>query len=438
MINKPFIRGRFLAISSSVLVLFSTAFSLSGATFFYTFGGEGGGAASITLGMDGAVSGHEVLPGNPLASPKKIAVSADGEAAIVTTEEAKRVWIFALSPSAQPPKILELDEATTEVQALGDHALVSADKGYFYWIDLKSGRIDKKWNSRESLKPSGNKGEDILFLPGKDLALVSFQKDSKEGKHKGSRLVLLDLRTLTAKADLPLPRDNPKLNIAADKKEQGPNPELIFLTPKSNTIALSLDLYGAMAFADLDAALRGQWKNLDYIPTAPDGSWGHSFPDRGALFELGGKDYLLIANAAENGGMVLFDVKARKIIQTFEVEAGAETPVYLPKEKKLVTVISGKMKQRTAEGLEKSTTPGNDLLVIDVAPLETGGQAVLERIPFEQSVVRVNALDPETTSLLLLVEGETDLVIYDLANKKEITREPAKGVVNRLAVWRGK
>jgi len=425
-------------ILGGFLALFAPASNLSSATFFYTYGAEGGGAASIAIRMDGIVSAHDVLPGNALACPKKIAISGDGESAIVTTEEEKNAWIFAGASSAQPPKILELEEATTDVQTIGNHALVAAEKGFFYWIDLKRGRIDKTWNSRESLKPSGNKGEDILFLPEKDLALVSFQKDSKEGKHLGSRLVLLDLHTFTAKADLPLPRDNLKLNIEANKKEQGPNPELIFLSPKSNTIALSLDLYGAMAFADLDAALRGQWKNLEYIPTAPDGSWGHSFPDRGTLFELGGKDYLLIANAAENGGMVLFDVKARKVIQTFPVEAGAETPVYLPKEKKLVTAISGKTKLRTLDGLEKSSTPGNDLFVIDVGPLETGGQAFLERIPFEKSVVRVNALAPDTSSLLLLVEGESDFVVYDLENRKKLAQEPAKGPVNRIAVWRGK
>lgn len=422
-----------------VLVLLGHLESLPAATFFYTHGRTPGGLESFQVNSEtGEITAHDPLPGEPLKEPQKLAISGDGSRIIVTSGISKTAWIFQTGATSGLLGSIPLADETGEVQALGSQALIASGGGDFFWIDLQTAKIAKQWNARTGLQPPGNKGEDILFLPDKNLALLSFQKDGKSGKNKGSRIVLLDLPTVTPKADLPLPREYPALNIPANKREQGPNPELIFIAPKSNTLAVSLDLYGAVAFADLDAALRGQWKNLTYIPTAPDGSWGTAFPDRGTFFELGGKEYLLIANASENGGLALFDVAARKILQTFEAPAGAERPIFLPKLKKAVTVISGKIKQRTPEGLEKDTAPGNELLVLDLAPLESGGEAAIERIAFEQPVVRVEAIDPETSALLLLVTGNDEFVIYDLASKTEIARESAHGVVNRLAVWRGK
>jgi len=388
----------------------------------------------------GEISSHSALPGPALKLPKKVAVSEDGKHLIVTSEETKGAWFYELSPTPAFRSALEIGEATSEIDSLGDHALLLADKGLFYWIDLSSGKIANQWNSRTGLTPSGNKGEDVTFLPEKNLAFVSFQKDSKEGKHKGSRVVLLDLQTFTPQADLLLPREFPNLNIAQSKKEQGPNPEMIFLAPKSDTLILSLDLYGGIGFANLDAALHGDLKNVDYVSSAPDGAWGTAFPDRGLLFESGKKDFLLISNASNNGGIVLFDVAQRKVVQSFEAKAGAEPPILLPKSKKAVTVLSGKVKKRAKAGLEKTLSPGNDLLVFDLAPLANGGKAKLERISFEKPVVRVEAIDPENSDRLLLALGvdASEFVIYDLATRKELTHEPAKGPVNRIAVWRAK
>lgn len=416
------------------LVVAISLVSSHAATVFYTYGGSSGGVAELAVDpATGGIVSHDSLGEVPF--PEKLAVSADGTRVIVTSEKEKAAWIYRIAPIPGLLATLPLDGETSEVQAIGDRALLLAGKGFFYWIDLKAGKIDKTWNARTGLHPSGNKGEDIFFLPEK--VLVSFQKDSKEGKHKGGRVVLLDLKGFTVKGDLQLPRDYPDLHIEGNKKEQGPCPEMLFVAPKSNTLAISLDLYGAIAFADLDDALRGHLKNLSYIPSSPDGAWGTAFPDRGLLFEAGGKEYLLIANASENGGLVLFDVAQRKIVQSFGAEAGTETPVLLPELKKAVTVISGKAKKRAADGLEKETTPGNTLLVFDLAPLESGDKATLERVPFDCPVVRAQAIAPGNSDLLLLVTGDNEFVTYDLEARKELAREPAKGEVVRMAPgWR--
>ncbi|MCK9589714.1 MAG: hypothetical protein M0Q93_10200 [Terrimicrobiaceae bacterium] len=52
--------------------------------------------------------------------------------------------------------------------------------------------------------------------------------------------------------------------------------------------------------------------------------------------------------------------------------------------------------------------------------------------------MKVEAIEPETSSALLLVNGNNEFLTYDLAARKILAREPAKGPVNRVAVWRGK
>ncbi len=201
-------------------------------------------------------------------------------------------------------------------------------------------------------------GEGVFFLPTGNLALVTFQKDNSKGTRFGSRVVVFDTDKVESKYDLQLPRNHPECNIEGNLKEHGPNPEVAFIAPKSDTLALTLDLYGAIAFTKLSSALEGKWENLEYISCAQDGSFGNAFPDRGCLFETGGKEHLLISNASPNGGLVLFDVAAHKVEQKFAASAGAENPVFLSRSQKVVTCISGKIKTRAGEKQDKIYKPG--------------------------------------------------------------------------------
>lgn len=409
--------------------------------FYYTHGKENGGLARIAIqDQTGQWQGHQALEGPGFDQPKKLAITQDGGHVVVTSDESDRVWFYQLGNAPKFVKELQLGGETTDVALIGDKMMLTAGEGLFYWIDPKQATIEKTWNAEKELSPSGRKGENILPLTDKQVALVSFQKDSKKGKHLGSRLVVFDPQRFDARHDLPLPRDHPELHIAADLREQGPNPEIIFVAPKSNTLALTLDLYGAVAFADLDAALKGEWKNLEYLPVSLDGAWGTAFPDRGLLFETGGRERLLISNASDNGGIVLVDVTERKITQTFPCQAGAEMPVWLPAAKKAVTVVSGKVKARGDTGLKNEISgTGNDLLVFDLAPLETGGEATLERIPFEGNLTRVESVSEGANQTLLLLcgaEGSQEWLVYDLATRSIKHREAAKGIVSRIKAWR--
>lgn len=375
-----------------------------------------------------------------LTSPKKLAISEAGDRVIVTTEEAPAAWIYQTGSEPKLLAELNLIKPTNAIAAQGNNALITTDEGLFHWINLTEAKIERSWSAKEQLHPPGNKGEGITFLPNEPVAFVAFQKDSGKGKRFGSRLLIFDPVQNRPRFDLLLPRNKPELHIEGNLKEQGPNPELVFISAKSDTVTLTLDLYGAIAFAKLSSALIGKWDTLDYYTTALDGSWGNAFPDRGLLFTVGEKDYLLISNASPNGGLVLFDVAERAIISKFPASAGCETPVFLPKSQRAVTVISGKKKTRSPSKLVQEYDPGKTLLVFTLSPLAEGKTATMESIPFDQPVLRVEALAPLQNDLLFLVLGKSDteneLVIYDLTKKEILHRKPAGGVINRLAVWR--
>ena len=404
------------------------------ATFYFTWGHAKGGLGALEIDSTGKFQ-QTSLSETTLEYPKKMGLSTDGTRLLVTSDQTAKAWLYALGTQHHLIKDIELEAKTSSVAADAAHALVAASKGWFYWIDLANGDILKRWNAKNGLKPPGRKGEEIFLLPGAPAAFVTFQKDSKEGDAQGSRMLVFDLNAFVPTHDLLLPRDHPNLHIPSALKEQGPSPELIFVSRRTNTLILSLDLYGALAFADLDAAYRGEWKNLKYVASSLPGTWGNSFPDRGLLFNTGGREFLLVSNASTNGGLVLADVATRTIRQEFPAPAGAETPVQISTTGKIATVVSGKIKSKTESGLSKGYEPGGDLLVFDPNPLAFGKPMTFEKIPLGTPLTRVQAVDPAHSSLLLLAAGgeeHPEWILFDLASHTILSRLPALGPISRI------
>ena len=379
----------------------------------------------------GEIAQHETILSLP--SALKIAISPKGDSILVTSEKSETIKLF--SHKSQTTEIT-VPSGTSEARTANGQGFIATNDGEILALRLPDGTKLSSWNAKSGLNPPGRKVEDMLPLG--DRLFATIQKDSKKGT--GNRLVVLNLPTLALQADLPFPRNHPELEVKDDPKEQGPGPEILLAAPESNTLAITLDLYGTVAFANLDAALRGKWSHLQYVPCSADGRWGTAFPDRAAMFRVGGADYLVIANAGPDAGLALLDVARRKVVQFFPTDAGAETPIFLSKSQKIVTVVSGKRKLRKTGEIEADPRPDRSLLVVDASPLVAAKKATLKRIPFDKPVVRVQAVNPGKSEILLLALGAdaSELAVYDLAAEKEITREPAKGPVNRIAVWNGK
>jgi hypothetical protein len=396
-----------------------------------------GGLAHIELDASGHPSTPVpvVLFRDPaFAAAAKLRVSADARYATLNAETEGRANFAVVNLASSPPaapRLLTLDFTPEEHRLDNSRAFVGGTDGNLVSLDLASGTITHRWNSRKQLTPAGHKPEDLLVLEPEGLLLVSHQKDGKKGR-QGSRLVVLRLADLSLVADLPLPRDHPELHLSA--KEAGPSPEVIRIDRTTNTLLLTLDLYGAVAFADLDAALAGHLKNYAPVPTSADGNWGNAFPDRVTLAAHAGKTYAFISNASADGGIAVFDLAARRRVGFLPVEAGCDYPVVLSGGRQLATVVSGKLKHRAGTEIAKDEKPAADLLLINVARAIQDDRAALTRLPLGAPATHISPVAGHDSWVALTLAGETpQLVIYDTTAQKEITRTPLPGEAASLA-----
>jgi len=366
--------------------------------------------------------------GFPVTHPYKLAhARAAGVVAVATGGDEQPA--LALLPLQGGEVIsVPLPAEASDLAATDDLFLVAASKGRFAVIDAATGSVLSELNARKELNPPGRKGEFIRILPGGDKALVSFQKDDDNSPALGNRIVLLQMNPLEVHADMPLPRNHEDLHISGNPREQGPGPEVVMVCPKSNTLAVTLDLYGAIAFADLAAALQGNLENMSYVPTAVDGSWGNSFPDRATLVEVGDNEYLLVSNASLNGGLALFDVAKRQAIQHLPAAAGAEAPIDFPQLHKAITIVSGKLKSRSDQYLEKeSAPPHGSLIIIDYAGLGIRKPATMETLELGLDARRIACAGENSVAIF----GEQEVVLVDIIQESILDRKPLPGPVIR-------
>lgn len=320
---------------------------------------DGGGIARLEIHPEsGDLLHHERLIEDPgLTDIYKIAVSDDGAFLAATREEVEDRDNLVIVPKEGSHRLLSFRDEVDEIAFHSGFLYVGTTKGRVYRIDPATGRTLHTWNFRDLLTPSARRPEDFFFDDTHGVLWISFQKDSKKRKHLGSRIAAVDLASGQVIADLQLPRNRPELHYPpeVDGRESGPNPEVIFVDPASNTLFVTLDLYGAVGMADLDAALRGELNNWTVHSTAPDGSWGTAFPDRVGSFLREGRTYLLVANSGEEGGTTVVDLHQRRVSTVLDSPHGLTTLHDVPRAGVIVSGNSGKLKRRGSGGLDKET-----------------------------------------------------------------------------------
>lgn len=424
------------------MLLASVRLHASGAesVFYYTFNDtEGGGVAAVRVHTnDARLTDGGVVARGGRGGWEKLAVSADGLlVAAVAPEGRPNLLVRDLSREGEgATRTARIPQEPDAIEAWGRKFVVGAGEGFHYLVDGDTARVEKDFNARRQLRPSGRKPEYILVEPGADTAWITFQKDSRTGSHKGSRVLCFDLANWRLLADNRLPRNMPALHMA-DLREQGPSPEIMVVSPASNTLLLSMDLYGGVAMADLDAARRGRWSNLVYLSTHPTGEWGTAFPDRALHFTRRGRDYVLMNNAGRDGGSALIDLEARRIVQIVPTPPGLEIPVWLPAADRLAAVARGKVKLRGPSALAEERAPRRELFVFAFEP----GDEVRLRLETYQldgySQHTKAAGGPESDRVLALLRGAAgagdQFVIISATNGETLARLPAAGPVARIA-----
>ena len=424
------------------LVIFACGLPASADPIYYSFEADESGIGRLEVDpRTGRVLSHAIVYADAqIRKPSKLAMTDDGrDIALICSTDRGANLVIVTEKGVRPVRTLELSERPEAIQAFGHYFLIAGNDGLVWVVDARQGEIVGQCDVRKDMDPPGRQVEEIYILPGRKQALLSFQKDSRSGRYLGSRIALLDLRPEPVlRYDLPLPRNRPDLHYdpADNRREQGPNPEVMFVSPATNTVAVTLDLYGAVATFDLDAVLeQGQLKNLQYQPTSLDGTWGHAFPDRGVHFRAADREYVLVTNAGPAAGAVMLDLQKRRIIESYDTDIGLEYPIFLLNAQMLVAGPDGKRKQRGSTGLEKSRQPGRELYLWDVSNLKAAGGATLVRLPMDRFVYRTAAVSAEQSTMVVAVTGNekpTELTVIDADTRQVIGDEPALGHVQRV------
>lgn len=418
-----------LAVGRGVCRLLALLLALSAACaeqVFFTYEGGRAGLSRVIL-AGGQIENIEVIAaGGEVEDAFKLAWSPEARvlAAAVKAEDKP---CLALWREGTTLRFLPLPAELSDLAELPTGFLAALSKGWVVQASADPAALSSEINLRQLLSPPGRKGEHLLPFPERGVALMTLQKDDDDSPALGNRLVLLGLDPLSVLADMPLPRDRPELHFPEERKEQGPGPEILVAIAEANTLAITLDLYGAVAFCDLDAALRGELRNYAAVPTSEDGSWGSAFPDRAAVIPTRAGPRLIVCNAGAGAGIAVFEPASRQKVAHFPAQAGADTPVIFPRREVAVTVVSGKLKMRKdGGGLGKSSAPGSALLVMDFS--EPGAPRCSA---FELGVPTLRVVQASEGNVLVFSEKEVLLVEVEsgrLLDRKETPGPPVRAV----------
>lgn len=403
--------------------------------FFSFTAGAAGGLGRIEVDADsGVVLTQEIVYASPAAREGgKVAQTREGWAVLAVNAKAPGNLVIR-NPTGLV-STLTISDKLDEIRVRASRAIVGGEEGGVYLIDLAEGRVLRDWQLKSALNPPGRRPEDVRFDPNGRLAWVTLQKDSKDGKRLGHRLVALDLETGEVAADLRLPRDRSELHFGrdGDLRQSGPGPEVVLLFPRSNTLLVTLDLYGAVGLMDLEAARNGEFSRWTTIPTSLDGSWGTAFPDRAVGVDIGGRDHALVLNAGPEGGAVLIDLASRKVAQVIPVGHGLYSPEPIPALGAIAAAAGGKLKRRGEDDVEKSFAPRPEVAIFEIR--EEASELNLRLIALDQPTHTLRAVAPQRNGLLLVNVGlgADQWIVIDAVDGQIRSRQSAPGRVVRLA-----
>ena len=433
--------------SSSLPIAIALFWTLTQAVFadptplYYSFTTDAGGGIGRLLAdpANGEIRAHDRVFADARArSAKKVFASASGRFLALQLEEVEDRENLVVVDLQGEPRWHDFTGRVDHIEFFGEKLYAGTTAGALHRVDPASGSVEATWNFRRLLDPSGRRPENFIFDESTGALWVSFQKDSRGQRHRGSRIVGIDLQSDAVFADLQLPRDRPELHYdpEVDGRESGPNPEVLHVSPRNNLLFVTLDLYGSLGMMDLDAARAGELKNWTTLSTALDQTMGGAFPDRVGAFDADGREYLLVANASDPGGAVVLDLKSRQIVQRLSVPGGLTTLKHLPKAGVIASGVSGKIKFRGPEGLDRRHEPLKTWFLFEIMDGADGAEPLRVReIQREHYVRRVAPVDAATSPLVYLNLGENSEIweVIHPAENEARARVQAFGTVQRAS-----
>lgn len=409
-------------------------------TITYSFSDEdSGGAAWVTVdAASGLFRDHQVIfDVAECGVPLKIRRDRTRDLVVVTDieETDPQLFMAPMRPNAEPTAI-GLPSEPDELRLVDTLAMVTCDKDEIVFVELTEARVRKVDQLDKMLKPPANGPEDIHIGPEQQFAIVSLQKDSGKGKKLGNRLLVYSLAKQELVADLRLPRDRPDLHIEGNLEQQGPGPEVIHVSAATNTLAVTLDLYGGVALMDWDAARQGQLSDYRVLSGSLEETWGNAFPDRVATFRIGEHEFMLVSNAGTEGGSILIDLNSRRTVWSRPTPPGLESAVYVPSLRQAFSVVSGKTKWRADGDVQKEFRPRAELVMFDFRSADAVRNAPVTTIPLPGLPTQIVLASQSPPRLLIAVGQEAQradtLLLFDPVTQKVTDQRPAAGIVGRL------
>ena len=403
----------------------------------YSFRKEssGGIATAIVDSDTGKIVGYRtLLDSTECTSPLKVRRTPDNQL-VVTNYSQKDPQLFIVSLSnKKKARGVRLPAEPDELRVVGSQGIVTCEKDILAMVDISRARVTSSWDVSKVYRPSANSPQGIFITADKQHAVISFQKDSKTGKKKGSRLAIYELPKMIRVADLQLPRNRPEVHIDSNLKEQGPGPEISFVS--GNTLMVTLDLYGGIGFMDWSAAKINRMQNWTDLPTSLDGRWGVAFPDRVCPISLKNFRGMLVCNAGQEGGIVLVDLHQRNLVWKQAAPPGLEHPVFIPELKKAFSVCSGKTKRRQKLSVSKVYHPKKSLYCVDFNSGDVASASVVATPITNDYAMRITRIGIDRPLLLIALGAEpekpTIIVTFDPVANCVLDSKPTVGILGRF------
>jgi hypothetical protein len=376
--------------------------------------------------------------------PLKIRRSSDGRRVALVTDykPGPHLFLWSADEPAEPIGV-NVGSRADEIRLIGDAVLLTVEDDALVVVDAREGEVLQQVELNKLVTPPSNAPEDLVIDPTESYVVVSVQKDNASGKKKGSRLLVFDQPSIELVADLPLPRKHPELHIEGNLKEQGPGPEVLYIAPACDTLAVTLDLYGAIGLMSWSHAQQGRLDPQDWTLVGTSSSPeldGLSFPDRATGMNVDGREMFLVCNSGVAGGSVLVDLAQRKAIWRGATPPGLEPPLYVPALRRAFSVCSGKTKRREADDVIKEYHPQQSLISYQfpasLEPAECDTQVEVRRIPLGAYTWQIALASIEPAWLLVAVGDDPKrpdtLLTVNAVSGQIVDRQSAGGTVGRF------
>lgn len=420
--------------------ILSTPFLIGATIDFNAFNGSAGVLATMNVDPStGKMSTPTVHYTDTDLFRAEHMMRTDDNRHLVVLNEADDNYVVAVTDmTATPPATTKIStpDRPRFITHRNHYTVVAGHEGQLHLLDLGASSITRSIDLNKHLQPRGTRPEAIAISPDNNHLFALLEQDSDTRKSIGSRIVILSLPDLKVVKDIAIPRVFPDLHFS-EGKFAGPGPRWIRFHESTGRTAIGLHLYGTVLFCDTEGLFQGKITNVSLPSTAPDYSIGTSFPDVATTLTIQGKDYLVVSNASEAGGAVLFDWTTSERVATLNTGTrGLTAPVLLSTPNLLTFVKTGLINFRDEYAVDGNHLDASLVLSVDLSGLNSSPTLPVTAADLKDIVYKISNI-PGSSNLVLLAArnletNEMEFITYDVLQNAIMDRQNSVGVLRTI------